>query len=92
VFNNHQQSVELREDRGQGRQVLFMTMELLRGRRYNYPSRQVSGTGHRRIMRVVHKVSASLTIAMLLGVLAPHIVLAQGGSSKPFTTTAGGSV
>lgn len=41
------------------------------------------------MIRVAHMVSAVFTLAMLLGVLAPHIVLAQESGSQPFTTTAG---
>ena len=68
---------------------LSVTMESPRGRRHNYLTGRVSGTGHRGIIRVVDVVGASLTLALLLGILAPHIVFAQENGSKPFTTKAG---
>ena len=41
------------------------------------------------MIRVVRVVSAFVTLVMLFGVLAPHVVLAQESGAKPFTTTAG---
>ena len=81
--------VELRKDGEHRRQVFCVTMELRRGRRHNFLSGRASGTRNRGIIRVARMVCASLTLAILLGVLAPHIVLAQENGIERVNATTG---